>query len=124
MAVGAEVAMKRKVNLGAIELKSGERKIVEVNGRSIGIFNVNGDYYAMHNRCPHMGGALCAGPVTGTTLTTSKIEFEYGRKDEIVRCGWHDWEFDIKSGACLVNKRMRAKTYTIIQENGQLILHI
>ena len=116
--------MSKQYNIGTADLQSGERKIITVNGRSIGLFNVNGRYYAMHNRCPHMGGALCEGPVTGTTLEIDRMDFVYGRKGELVRCGWHGWEFEIQTGKCLVDPKMRAKTYKVTQEGTQLILHM
>jgi len=109
---------------GSANLAPGQKRIIEVAGKSIGIFNVDGAYYALHNRCPHMGGNLCEGPVTGTTLQTDKVEFNYGRQNELVRCGWHGWEFEIKSGRCLVHDKIRARTYTVTEEDGQLILHI
>ena len=72
--------MSRLINVGPADLASGERRLVDVEGRSIGIFNVNGEYYALHNRCPHMGGALCAGPVTGTTVAGDRyVDAENGR---------------------------------------------
>ena len=115
---------KKQFNIGNADLNPGERKIIEVDGKSIGLFNVNGNYFAMHNRCPHMGGQLCAGPVTGTTLPTDKTEFIYGRHNELVRCGWHGWEFEIKSGICTVDPKMRAKVYKVTREESGLILHI
>src|SRR5947207_3268589 len=48
------------------EIPVGGRKIVEVAGRSIGIFNVAGEYVALRNRCPHQGGPLCLGVLTGS----------------------------------------------------------
>ena len=106
------------------DLAPGERRIVEVAGRSIGIFNVHGTYYALHNRCPHMAGALCAGPVTGTARPTDSVEFVYERAGEIVRCGWHGWEFDITTGRCLVDARMRARTFPATVEDGEVIVQI
>ena len=75
---------KQAYAAGKADLAVGERRIVEINGRSIGIFNVNGNYHALHNRCPHMAGNLCEGPVTGTTQRTSKTEFIYGQEKELV----------------------------------------
>ena len=53
----------------ASELPPGERRIVEVEGRSIGVFNVGGTYYALRNACPHQGAPLCRGSVQGTART-------------------------------------------------------
>lgn len=118
---------RKQFNLGnAMTLfTNGNRTIIDVDGKSIGLFNVDGDYYAMHNRCPHMAGPLCEGPVTGTTLPTETFEFNYGMDGELVRCGWHGWEFEIKTGKCLISEKTRAKTYPVtLEDNGDLILHI
>jgi nitrite reductase/ring-hydroxylating ferredoxin subunit len=104
-------------------------RIVQLDGKSIGIFNVNGRYHALLNRCPHNAGTLCEGPITGTTLPTDKISSERGglvdgRSGELIRCGWHGWEFEIATGQCLVNSCLKARTYAVTVEDGQLIVHI
>ena len=47
------------------EIPPGARKIVDVGGRSIGVFNVGGEFFALLNRCPHQGGPLCLGNTLG-----------------------------------------------------------
>ena len=54
------------------EIPPGGRKIVDVAGRSIGVFNLGGEYFALRNRCPHQGGPLCEGRVWGTWETASR----------------------------------------------------
>ena len=115
---------RKQLAAGPADLAPGERRIVVVDGKTIGIFNVDGDYYALHNRCPHMGGNLCQGPITGTALPTDKTEFRYGMKGKIIRCGWHGWEFEIETGQCLVDRRVRARSYRVTVEANQLIIHI
>ena len=56
---------QRHVVAHVSEIPQGERKIVTIAGRSIGIFNVNGVFYAVRNSCPHQGGELCLGPTVG-----------------------------------------------------------
>jgi nitrite reductase/ring-hydroxylating ferredoxin subunit len=104
----------------ASEVPAGGRVVRTVGGRSVGVFNVGGRFYALHNRCPHRGGALCLGPVTGTALPTDDYRYEYGHDGELVRCAWHGWEFEIASGRCLVDARMRARTFAIEQEGDDL----
>jgi len=100
------------------ELAPGERVIRELNGRSVGVFNIDGRLYALRNLCPHAGGALCLGPVTGTTLPARESAFVYGMEGRILRCAWHGWEFEIETGRCLPDPRMRAKTYLVVVEDG------
>jgi len=80
------------------EIPPGERKIVEVAGRSIGVFNVGGSFYALRNRCPHQGGPLCRGRLSGGVVSTRPGEYEWTRDGEILRCPWHGWEFDVRTG--------------------------
>src|SRR5919202_2338716 len=80
------------------EIPPGARKIVEADGRSIGVFNVNGEYFAVLNRCPHQGGPLCLGNTLGFLRSERVGEFHYSRAGEIVRCPWHGWEYDLRTG--------------------------
>ena len=104
----------------AASLAPGERVIREFDGLSIGVFNVKGSYYALHNRCPHRGGALCLGPVTGTAVSENGSPFAYVRDGELIRCAWHGWEFDIATGRSLVDEKIRAKTFPVEVEDGNL----
>lgn len=102
----------------ARDIPPGTRRIVQIQNRSVGIYNVNGDYYALRNLCPHQGAPLCLGSVTGTTLPSRPGEYRFGRKGEIVRCPWHGWEFDITTGRSIFNpQRVRVKTYDVVVES-------
>ena len=99
------------------ELPPGERRIVEVGRRSIGVFNVHGAYYALRNLCPHQGAPLCRGIITGTNLPSQPGEHIWERDGEILRCPWHGWEFDITSGRSVFNPhRLRVRTYAVTVE--------
>lgn len=112
--------MPRHVICRASELPPGERKIVEVGRRSIGVFNVHGEYYALRNLCPHQSAPLCRGIITGTTLPSQPGEFIWGKDGEIVRCPWHGWEFDITTGRSIFNPhKMRVKTYDVTVEKRE-----
>jgi nitrite reductase/ring-hydroxylating ferredoxin subunit len=115
---------KRFVACRADELPPGARNILDLGGRSVGLFNVNGRYYALHNRCPHVAGPLCLGPLTGTNLPTDDYRFEYGREGYILRCAWHGWEFDIETGAAVFSGKIRARTYTVAVEDGEVVVYI
>jgi nitrite reductase (NADH) small subunit len=104
------------------EIAPGGRRIVVVDGRSIGVFNVAGRFYALHNGCPHRGGALCEGRVCGTVLPTADRSYHYGREGEILRCAWHGWEFDITTGQALADPAVRARTYPVSVEGGRLVV--
>ena len=106
------------------DLQPGQRLLLNLDGKSVGLFNVGGRFHALHNRCPHTGGPLCLGPITGTALPTTEHKFEYGRQGSILRCAWHGWEFEIETGQSLVDPNMRARTYAVTVEDGAVIVHI
>jgi nitrite reductase (NADH) small subunit len=108
----------------ADDLPPGERLIVEVEGRSIGVFNVNGEFFALHNGCPHMGGPVCLGRVGGTAMPTQEYRYTYGREGQILRCAWHGWEFDIKTGRALADRTKKVRTYATDLEEGDVVVHI
>jgi 3-phenylpropionate/trans-cinnamate dioxygenase ferredoxin subunit len=97
----------------ADEIGPGERKLVTVGGRSIGVFNVGGEYYALRNRCPHQGGPLCAGFQFAPLRAGAPGEsYSRGGDGEIIRCPWHGWEFDIRTGGSWFDpERTRVRSY-------------
>jgi 3-phenylpropionate/trans-cinnamate dioxygenase ferredoxin subunit len=106
----------------AADMPPGERRVIEVQGRSIGLFNVGGRFYALHNGCPHRGGPLCEGRVGGTTLPGHGHAFAWGHEGRILRCAWHGWEFDITTGRALVDPAVRARSYPVAVEDGDLVI--
>jgi nitrite reductase/ring-hydroxylating ferredoxin subunit len=102
----------------AAELPPGERRIVTLRGISIGVFNVHGEYYALHNRCAHQGGPVCLGDIVGLATSPAPGQYEWTREGEILRCPWHRWEFDIKTGLAIVDPTtVRVKSYQVTVES-------
>ncbi|WP_159882404.1 Rieske (2Fe-2S) protein [Paenibacillus puerhi] len=93
-----------------------ERKVIEINGKSIGIFRLQGKLYAVLNYCPHQGAPLCEGFVRPWLNSPAPGEFGYEREGEILRCPWHQWEFDIKTGCMVIDGKVRTKTYDVTVE--------
>ena len=98
------------------EIAPGQHKIVEVGGRSIGVYNINGEYYAIRNVCPHQGAELCKGLVMPYVTSDEAGCLTYEREGEIVRCPWHQWEFDIKTGYLVVDPKTRTRSYDVTVE--------
>jgi nitrite reductase/ring-hydroxylating ferredoxin subunit len=124
------------------ELPPGGRKIVELEGRSIGVFNVKGEFYALRNACPHQGAPLCLGSINGTLTPSDPGEYVWEREGEILRCPWHGWEFDIKTGRSIFNPHRTCvrsydvtvaspvaedesvETFDLSVEDGLVVLHL
>jgi nitrite reductase/ring-hydroxylating ferredoxin subunit len=117
-------ARRRYFVCATAALAPGDRLVRDFDGLSIGVFNVAGHLYALHNRCPHRGGALCLGPVTGTALGDAGFDFVYGREGELIRCAWHGWEFEIATGRSLADPSVRARTFPVAVEDGAVVMTV
>lgn len=94
-----------------VDITPGECRIVEIKRHSVGVFNVNGEFVAVLNVCPHELAPVCRGPVGGTTLPSCPGEYRWGRDGEILSCPWHGWEFDLLTGNSLTDPRVRVRRY-------------
>ena len=102
------------------EIPPGSRKLVEVEGRSIGVFNVHGQFVAVLNVCPDELAPVCRGRVGGTTLPSAPGEFCWGREGEILACPWHGWEFDLLTGRALADEKKRLRLFPVSVEEGTI----
>ena len=115
---------QRYVVASAAELPSGQRKIVTVAGREIGVFNVNGQFYALRNLCPHRAGPLCHGRLRPLVTSPGVYRLDHEREDEILKCPWHQWEFDLKTGRALYDENLRVRTYRVAQEGDEVVVYL
>src|SRR5579884_498373 len=93
------------------EIAPGQRKIVEVAGRSIGVFNVKGEYFALRNRCPHQGGPLCEGLLWGLWEAPTPGDIHYSRKG------------DIRTGQSYCDPaKLRVRAYEVKIEPGEEVV--
>ena len=109
------------------ELPPGAMKLVPVGKFGVGVYNVDGEYYALTNYCPHRGGPLCRGKVIGWAEPGSEPwEVAWTREGEILRCPWHQWEFEIKTGSALIYQETQRpysiRMYPVRVEDGEIVL--
>ena len=99
-------------------------RIVDVNGRAVGVISVDDEFFAVHDRCPHMGASMCEGTVSGTFMPAAPYELVYDKHDRVIRCPWHGWEFDLETGRSLLEpERIGLKVYPVTVEDGVVVLH-
>ena len=115
--------MERFVVARADEIAPGERKLVSVRGRDVVVFNVKGEYFALLDRCPHQGGSLCRGKLVGLVESDEPGRYRYHRAGEIIRCPWHGWEFDLRTGKSWCDPaRTWVKSYPgSVQPGGRVV---
>lgn len=92
--------------LNKADLPAGSGKTVEIDGKSIAVFNVDGAFHAIDNTCLHKGGPLGEGILEGATVT----------------CPWHGWEYDVKTGTGITNSQVKVKTYEVKIEGEDILV--
>ena len=90
------------------DVQPGDCLGVKVEGVFIGIYNIDGNYFAMNNICPHLGGVLTYG------------FFD----DNVVTCPLHMWEFDVKTGKCLWPEQEKLPTYPVKVEGNDILVDV
>jgi 3-phenylpropionate/trans-cinnamate dioxygenase ferredoxin subunit len=111
--------MAKHVVAAVDEIPPGQRKLVQVGSRAVVVFNLGGEFFALNNRCPHRGGGLCDGVQTGLVESKEPGEYRYTRKGEMVKCPWHGWEFDIRTGKSWCDPaRLRVRQYQVAVKPG------
>lgn len=114
------MAKQEHVVAPVAEFAPGTHRVVKIRKLEVGVFNVDGTFYALPNVCTHQFGPLCEGTVNGTTACSAATGWRYAwvREGEIVTCPWHGLEFDITTGQCLASSRVRLRTFSVTVEDG------
>lgn len=102
------------------EFPPGTHRVVKVRNAEIGVFNVDGMFYALPNVCTHQFGPLCTGATNGTMICNAETGWrhEWVRQGEIITCPWHGIEFDIRTGRALASPKLRVRQYRVSVEDG------
>jgi len=119
----AASAGSRHVVATVQEIPPGARKIVTVKGREIGIFNVGEEFFGLINRCPHQGAPLCRGEIVSRLVAPTPGDYRLTRPGEMIRCPWHCWEFDIRTGKSLCDPNsIQARAFDVSAEPGKTLV--
>jgi nitrite reductase/ring-hydroxylating ferredoxin subunit len=106
-----------KVVVGKVsDFENGDRKIVDVNGKSVGVFRIDDQFYAIRNRCPHQFGPLCLGTLAPRAISDGPGDVKLGSGPPLLACPWHGWEYDIATGQSFMGPgrgNMAARTYDV-----------
>lgn len=119
--------VRKEITVGPVaELPPGKHRVINVDGREIGVFNVDGNFHALPNLCPHQIGPLCEGRVSGTLIARKDTDWQrqWVHEGEIVTCPWHGLEYHIPTGQCLAFPEIRLRAYEVIVENEQIVLRV
>jgi nitrite reductase/ring-hydroxylating ferredoxin subunit len=93
---------------GREEIPPGRGRCVELGGRAIALFNVDGAFFALDNTCAHRGGPLGEGSLDGSVVT----------------CPWHGWKFDCRTGASLTAPGKSVASYPVRVEGNDILVEL
>ncbi len=115
--------MAKHVIAPLCDFPAGTRRLVDVRGRAIAVFNVGGEFFALANRCPHQGGSLVKGRLVGLIEASAPGCYRYSRRGEIIRCPWHGWEFDLRTGKSWCEpERVQARQFAVSVAPGAKVV--
>ena len=97
--------------------------MLDLGGHRVGLYRVEGTLHALADRCPHRGAPLCAGRIA-TPVAAGADGLELGRPHSIVRCPWHKWEFEIATGRCTVDERLRVRQYPVSLDGNDVVVSL
>ena len=97
------------------EIPPGKHKLEPIGRHGVGVYNVNGSFYAIANYCPHQGGPLCSGRARGRTIVdeTAPGDAVMVRDLEYIYCPWHQWGFELATGTTAVKPEWSIRTYPV-----------
>jgi nitrite reductase/ring-hydroxylating ferredoxin subunit len=100
-----------------------EQRHVTVGGRKVAIFHVDGEFRALKDGCPHQGASLACGTVVGALSATDPDSLHYDGQRRLVKCPWHGWEFDLRTGQSWFDpQRERVRAYPVSVASGDSLL--
>ncbi len=102
----------------------GELRMITVGRHRIGLFSDGSTWHALADRCPHRGAPLCSSGVLATPIEARDDGLALGPARSVIRCPWHKWDFEIASGRCLVDSRLRVRSYAVRVENDDLVVSL
>jgi nitrite reductase (NADH) small subunit len=105
------------------DFPEGTHRIVEVDGREVGVFNIGGRLYGLLNRCAHQGGPLCAARrTTGTLVAGDDFRPRWTLEGEIVACPWHGLEYHVPTGRCLAFPHISVRRYEVTVDGDDVVV--
>jgi nitrite reductase/ring-hydroxylating ferredoxin subunit len=107
------------------EFEDRDRKIIAQGDLEIGVFRVNGDFFAYENNCVHQGGPICQGKILNKVeevLADDKTSkgLKFSESDVHIVCPWHGYEYNLKTGRHPGDRNVRLKPYDVKVNDGEV----
>jgi nitrite reductase (NADH) small subunit len=109
------------------DFPEGSHGVIRVEHRSVGVFNIGGELFALRNVCPHQAGPVCESARTTGTLVADvdhDWELEWAHDGEIIACPWHGLEFHVPTGRCFGHSGYRLRRYRVRIVEDEVLLSL
>jgi 3-phenylpropionate/trans-cinnamate dioxygenase ferredoxin subunit len=114
--------MARHIVARAADIPPGGNKVVTINGREIVVFHVNGEFFALLNRCPHEGAPLDKAACVAHLSSDEPGQYKRTRVGEFLRCAWHGWEFDLRTGESYFDpQHTRVRSFPVTLQGAEML---
>jgi nitrite reductase/ring-hydroxylating ferredoxin subunit len=107
------------------DLANDPRILIEVGGREIGVIRRDDRFFAFENRCVHQGGPVCEGVLVGRVeedvdATGRLLRARFSAEDIHLVCPWHGFEFELATGRCVGDRRLRLRRFDVVENDGEV----
>ena len=107
-----------------------DRRIIAQGDLEIGVFHIDGEFYAYENNCAHQGGPACQGKIINrveeiiheTEKTAHGLRFS--ETDVHIVCPWHGFEYNVKTGRHPGSRNVRLKPYSVSVRDGEVYVAV
>jgi nitrite reductase (NADH) small subunit len=85
------------------DFKESGRLVLKCGDAEVGVFLLEGEFYAWHNECAHRGGPVCQGRIMKRVVEPVASDgtvraLQYDARDTHIICPWHGYEYNIRTG--------------------------
>lgn len=107
-----------------------DRKIIAQGDLEIGVFHVDGEFYAYENNCAHQGGPACQGKIINRVeeVIDEKEKTAHGLKfsdtEVHIVCPWHGFEYNVRTGRHPGSDNVRLKPYKVSVKDGEVYVAV
>lgn len=118
-----------RVYVGEVDdFADGDRKLLDAKGAVIAVFRIGDSFVAYENRCLHQGGPVCEGQYFPRMRAVIDEDHRFvGEKAEYdspqLVCPWHSWEYDLRTGEMVANRKMRLRSFEVVADGGKVYVN-
>jgi nitrite reductase (NADH) small subunit len=110
---------------GLDELDEGTPTVRKAGGREVVLVRWRDRVFALRNVCPHQTQSFAGGVIYGRIDPgDAPGVFRVDNDVPVIACPWHHWEYDLETGRCPVDARVRVRAYTTVVQGDRVLIEM